>query len=98
MDIDTSTRYYTIEEIAEMWAISKDTVRRLFVNEPGVLVIGKPFSKYRRSYRTLRIPHSVLIRVHARLTNRAAQAAPMTGRASPSKGHSPRTFPACPPA
>ena len=65
-------KHYTVEQIAEQWAISKDTARRLFIDEAGVLVLSKPSSKYRRSYKTLRIPQSVLNRVYARLTARAA--------------------------
>jgi hypothetical protein len=45
--------------------LSTDSVRRLFENEPGVLVIERP-SKNTRRYRTLRIPESVALRVHRR--------------------------------
>ena len=33
-------RYYTVTEIAELWRVSTDTVRRLFEDEPGVIVIS----------------------------------------------------------
>src|SRR5215469_13430737 len=36
-------------------------------HEPGVLVIGDPNPRYKRHYRTLRIPQSVLQRVHNKL-------------------------------
>jgi hypothetical protein len=55
-------------EIAERWNLSVDKVRKLFENEPGVLIIGNPQPRYgRRSYRTLRIPVHVVDRVHKRL-------------------------------
>jgi hypothetical protein len=61
-------KHYTPEEIGSSWALSADTVRRLFEREPGVLVIQRGKSGGRR-YRTMRIPESVALRVHRRLTN-----------------------------
>lgn len=60
--------HFTVGEIAEMWKLSEDAVRRLFQDEPGVFVLGseKP-SSARRRYTTLRIPASVVERVHRRL-------------------------------
>lgn len=60
-------RHYTVREIAKLWGFSVPTVTRYFEDEPGVLKHGKPPSRKRRSYFTLRIPESVLIRVHTRL-------------------------------
>jgi len=58
-------RHYTVEEIAAMWHLSKDAVRKLFRNEPGVFVYSNPNPRIRkRPYTTLRIPQSVLERVH----------------------------------
>jgi len=57
-------RHYTVAEIAAMWNLSKDTVRRMFQDEPGVLVFGGRLSGRKRRYATLRIPRSVLERVH----------------------------------
>jgi hypothetical protein len=61
-------RHYTVAEIAEMWKLSKDAVRRLFCNEPGVLTLGKRACGRKRRYTTLRIPQSVLERVHRQLS------------------------------
>jgi hypothetical protein len=62
-------RHYTPAEISEMWNLSPDTVRKLFEQEPGVLLIRNEESKYsKRRYTTLRIPQSVLERVHKRLS------------------------------
>jgi len=60
-------RHYTASEVALMWGISLDTARRIFESEPGVLVINGEGTG--RRYRTLRIPESVLQRVHHRLSN-----------------------------
>ena len=64
-------RHYTPDELGEMWNLSADTVRRLFQNEPGVLVVQREVGRGARRYRTLRIPESVARRVHRRLTNPA---------------------------
>ena len=55
-------RHYSVTEVAGIWNLSRDSVRRIFRREPGVLVIGE-------RYITLRIPESVLQRVHRRLRN-----------------------------
>jgi hypothetical protein len=61
-------RHYAVVEIAAMWKLSRDKVRDLFQDEPGVLVIGQQSSRRKRRYVTLRIPRSVVERVHARLS------------------------------
>lgn len=59
-------RHYSVPEIAELWAMSEKSVRRLFTGENGVLEWGSPETLRKRGYRNLRIPESVLIRVHQR--------------------------------
>jgi hypothetical protein len=63
----------TVQDIAEKWKISRDSVRRIFSEEDGVLKIGERTRlvgrKYKRHYITLRIPVSVFLRVQARLIN-----------------------------
>ena len=61
-------RHYAPEELGELWNLSADTVRRLFEQEPGVLMIERNRHRTRR-YRTLRIPESIAQRVHRRLSN-----------------------------
>ena len=58
----------TPAEVAQRLKVDHRTVRRLFSNEPGVLVICFP-QKGRRLYRTLRIPIDVFQRVVTRLAN-----------------------------
>jgi hypothetical protein len=60
-------RHYTVIEVAEIWNLSPDKVRELFEHEPGVLVIGDRNPHHKRRYLTLRIPQTVLQRVHNRL-------------------------------
>lgn len=64
-----AVRHYSPAEIAELWSISVDSVRKLFESEPGVLVLGNAVPRRgKRSYTTLRIPQHVAERVHRRLT------------------------------
>jgi AraC-like DNA-binding protein len=60
-------KHYSPEDVSSMWGISPRTVRRLFANEPGIIELGQPDSIKKRRYLTIRIPESVLMRVHRRL-------------------------------
>lgn len=62
-------RHYTVAEIAALWSLSDDAVRKIFEKEPGVLAIGdtRPILRKRR-YTTLRIPQDIVERVHRRLS------------------------------
>ena len=59
-------RHYSVEELTELWGMSDDFVRRLFLHEPGVIIFYRE-QPGKRVYRTLRIPASVALRVHRRL-------------------------------
>ena len=60
-------RHYSVQQIADLWGLSNDAIRDLFKREPGVLAIGHEGGRGKRAYQTLRIPESVLQRVHRRL-------------------------------
>ncbi len=63
-------RHFAVEDVANLWSVSSDTVRRLFEGEPGVLVLESTRGLGRkRRYRTLRIPESVAARVYRRMLN-----------------------------
>lgn len=64
--------HFTPEQVAEFWSLDANSVRRIFREEPGVLKFGNAKSTYKkRAYTTIRIPQSVLDRVHKRMTSRA---------------------------
>ncbi len=65
-------RHYTVAEIAVMWGLSEKTVRRMFQDEDGVLQWGIPEQRHKRGYITMRVPESVLLRVHYKRTQRAS--------------------------
>ena len=65
---DRSTeKHYSVAELATTWNLSKNTIRRMFENEPGVLKWGRDEGRFRRRYSTLRIPETVVSRVHRQL-------------------------------
>lgn len=57
-------RHFTVQELAELWGVSRHTIARRFENQAGVLVIGHGETKAKRPYRLIRIPQSVAERVH----------------------------------
>lgn len=69
-------RHYTPIELGELWHLAPSKVRELFAEEPGVLRIGEPSRresrKLKRSYYTMRIPESVAVRVHTKLSERTS--------------------------
>lgn len=58
---------YTVKELAFLWNMSTESIRRLFESEPGTLVF-KIQRTGRRTYRNIRIPGSVALRVQNRMT------------------------------
>jgi hypothetical protein len=66
-----TVQHYTVSEIAGLWKLSEESVRRLFQNEPDVLIFGNQKPRFgRRRYLTLRIPEFVVERVYRRLSRR----------------------------
>ena len=60
---EQTDRHYSVSEVARLWGISTDMVRDIFRKEPGVLKFRRPGTRTKRSYSTIRVPHSVLVRV-----------------------------------
>lgn len=60
-------QHETVADLARRWGWSPKTVRRVFEDEPGVLILERAETRYKRGYRTLTIPQSVSDRVHRRL-------------------------------
>jgi transcriptional regulator GlxA family with amidase domain len=63
-------RHFSLTELAEVWNLSEDTVRRMFEREPDVLIFENAEKASERRRRTMRIPQSVAERVHRRLSSR----------------------------
>jgi hypothetical protein len=64
--------HYSIKQISASWSLNEDSVREVFRSEPGVLKIERPKGRYKRVYTTLRIPLSILERVHRRMSLKVA--------------------------
>jgi hypothetical protein len=64
--------HYSVKDVAEMWKLSDEAIRRLFRTEPGVikLTADERYRRRKRDYVTLRIPESVVLRVHEKLRHR----------------------------
>jgi hypothetical protein len=67
-------KHFTVKELAEAWGLSDTKVRRMFHNEPGVVLVGEPSRrlgrKLKRGYYTMLIPESVAVRVYERMVQR----------------------------
>jgi hypothetical protein len=63
--------HYSLKQIAEKWECDEETVRQTFMDEDGVLILGKlTRNDGKRQYVTMRVPESVLNRVYAQRTKR----------------------------
>jgi len=63
-------RHFTPQELADLWHVDSNTIRRLFADEPGVLIFGGDETRSRRRYKSMRIPQSIAGTVHRRLHER----------------------------
>ena len=62
--------HYSVGELSTLWRYSTKTIRRMFENEPGVILWGHEEACHKRGYCTLNIPKSVAERVHRQLEQR----------------------------
>lgn len=64
-------RHLTVKKIAELWGLSENSVREIFKAEPGIVRIQRPGSRCKRGYTSIRIPESVVERVHRTMSTRS---------------------------
>jgi hypothetical protein len=66
---EVSEQHFTPAELAAAWQIDVSTVRRIFIDLPGVLKLGRSIGgRGKRSYVTLRIPREIAERVYRERT------------------------------
>jgi hypothetical protein len=63
-------RHLSIPEISELWNLSPGAVRKIFRDRGDVLHLGTSETRSKRGYLTLRVPESVVVRVHDELKKR----------------------------
>ena len=61
---------YTVREVAELTGFSRQTITRMLETEKGVLVLSRPESLHKRSYRSIRMPREIYERVVRRISVR----------------------------
>ena len=54
---------FTVNEVATLTALSRDTVIRMFEKERGTLIVERSETMHKRRYRNIRIPRAVYERV-----------------------------------
>jgi hypothetical protein len=59
-------KHYRIAELAELWGIGRETVRKIVKDEPGVIQIRQGRKKVHTTYS---VPESVARRIHSRMSN-----------------------------
>lgn len=58
---------YTADELAARLKLHPATIRRMFIDEPGVIRLGHAGLRGKKQYYSLRIPSSVVQRVVGRM-------------------------------
>ncbi|HWR35364.1 MAG TPA: hypothetical protein VN622_05780 [Clostridia bacterium] len=56
---DPFGRMFTPAELAKIWNLSENSIRRMFQDRPGVFKMGDANPRGRRGYQTLRVPQAV---------------------------------------
>jgi hypothetical protein len=64
METTAFEQHYRLGELAAMWHVGRETVRRIVTNEPGVIKIKMGKKQANTSYS---VPQSVALRIHTRL-------------------------------
>jgi hypothetical protein len=62
--------HYTPDEVAELWGTCANTIRAIFLHEPEVFIKGTEESLHKRGRKIMRIPQSVMERVHLKYRNK----------------------------
>jgi hypothetical protein len=55
-------KHYSVPELAKIWFLSENTVRRIFLEEPGVLKLAHKETRHKRRYTTPRSPERIALR------------------------------------
>ena len=67
-DASFAEKHYRVGELAGLWGLGRETVRKIVKDEPGVIKIRQG---RKRADTTYSVPESVARRIHTRLLNAA---------------------------
>ncbi len=59
-------KHYRISELAHIWGLGRETIRRIIKDDPGVIKIRMGRKK---SHTVYSVPESIARRIHTRLLN-----------------------------
>lgn len=59
-------RHFRVSDLASLWGIGRETVRKLVKDDPGVIKIRMGRNKRHTTYS---VPESAAVRIHTRLLN-----------------------------
>jgi hypothetical protein len=67
-DSSFAEKHYRVADLAELWGLGRETVRKLVKDDPGVVKIRQGRKK---AHTTYSVPESAARRIHTRLLNTA---------------------------
>jgi hypothetical protein len=67
-DSSFAEKHYRVSDLAELWGLGRETVRKLVKDDPGVVKIRQGRKK---AHTTYSVPESAARRIHTRLLNSA---------------------------
>lgn len=65
-DTSYAEKHYRVGELAELWGLGRETVRKLVMDDPGVIKVRMGRKK---AHTTYSVPESAAQRIHTRLLN-----------------------------
>ena len=65
-DVTAFEKHYRVGELATLWGLGRETVRRLVKDDPGVVKLR--FGR-KKAHTTYSVPESAAQRIHTRLLN-----------------------------
>jgi hypothetical protein len=65
-DLSFAEKHYRVSDLAGLWGLGRETVRKIVKDEPGVIKIRQGRKK---AHTTYSVPESVARRIHTRLLN-----------------------------
>jgi hypothetical protein len=64
VDVAALERHYRVSELAELWGLGRETIRKLVKDDPGVIKVRLGRKK---AHTTYSVPESAARRIHTRL-------------------------------